>query len=142
MQVSAKKDCWEESEMEKTIIKTEVEIVLTDQDIDDIVACAFDGGITYWCDEVKVIGDYLGECASDQISRGGKVKLYDFEGEEEHILTKEKFIEGFKLYCKTMAIGEITENVNGELKVNTCQVDAEIADEIIQFALFEDVIYG
>ena len=43
------------------------------------MATALDGGITYWCNKAEVIGGYLGEYASDQISRGGKLKLYDYE---------------------------------------------------------------
>ncbi len=39
--------------------------------IDDIMATALEGGITYWCDDAEVVGDYLGEYASEQISRGG-----------------------------------------------------------------------
>jgi len=125
-----------------TVLKVELEVVVTDKDIDDIVCTALEGGITYWCDETKVIGDYLGEHASDQISRGGKLKLYDYEGEAEHILTKEKFFDGVKRYCKTPTACNVLEQIDGQLRIDTCQVDANVADAIIQYALFEDVIYG
>lgn len=121
-------------------LKVQSDIVVTDQDIDDIVACAFEGGITYWCDEAKVIGDYLGEYASDQISRGGKVLLYDYEAEEEHLLTKEKFLDGFKKYAKENM--DIFEHKDGKMVTDTCLVDAAIADMIIQYALFGEVIYA
>lgn len=121
-------------------LKVQLEIVVTDQDIDDIVACAFEGGINYWCDEAKVIGDYLGEYASDQISRGGRIMLYDYEAEAEHLLTKEKFLNGFKKYAKENM--DIFEHRNGKLVTDACLIDAVIADMIIQYAIYGEVIYG
>ena len=52
-------------------IRPENEVKISQQDIDDIMVCALEGGISYWCCEAEVIGEYLGEYASDQISRGG-----------------------------------------------------------------------
>lgn len=45
-----------------------VELILTDGDIDDIMCCALEGGITYWCDCAKVVGEYLGKYGHEQIS--------------------------------------------------------------------------
>ena len=53
--------------------------VISDEDIDEIMSAALDGGITYWCGRAKVVGEYLGEYASEQISRDGVLKLYDIE---------------------------------------------------------------
>ena len=53
--------------------------VISDEDIDEIMSAALAGGITYWCGRAKVVGEYLGEYASEQISRGGVLKLYDIE---------------------------------------------------------------
>lgn len=128
--------------MAENKLRIELEIIVTDQDIDDIVCTAFEGGINYWCDEAEVLGDYLGNYASDQISRGGRVKLYDYEGEEEHILTKEKFLDGIKRYVKNIPDKNAFDVKNGMLKIDTCCVDAAIADEIIQYALFKEVIYA
>lgn len=63
----------------KEIMNIELKVVVNDEDIDDIMAGALEGGINYWCDEAKVVGNYLGEYASEQISRGGQLKLHDFE---------------------------------------------------------------
>lgn len=46
-----------EKEKQVTVSVT-LEIVLTQEDIDDIMCGALEGGITYWCDEAKVVGDY------------------------------------------------------------------------------------
>lgn len=62
--------------------------------IDDIMATALEGGITYWCDDAEVVGDYLGEYASEQISRGGTLKLHDSEEDKTYELTLDKFLVG------------------------------------------------
>ncbi len=58
-------------EQSKDIVKVEMEILLTQEDIDDIMAGALEGGITYWCSKAEVAGEYLGEYGHEQIARGG-----------------------------------------------------------------------
>ena len=55
----------------KYTVRPEIEVNLSQQDIDDIMVTALEGGINYWCRRAKVVGEYLGEATSDQISRGG-----------------------------------------------------------------------
>lgn len=128
--------------MNQEILKVEMEIVVTQEDIDDIMCGALEGGINYWCDEASVIGDYLGEYGSEQISRGGQLKLYDFEEGKYHVLTKEKFMEGLKLYFQKPTSCNILEQIDGKLRLDCCNADALVCDAIIQYALFGDVIYG
>ena len=72
-------------------IKIEMEIEVTDQDIDDIVCTAFEGGINYWCDHVEPVGDLLGDYEHEQIAKDGYLYLYDIEDDEEKwILTKSR----------------------------------------------------
>ena len=49
-------------------VKVELEVNVSQEDIDDIVTIALEGGINYWCRKAEVVGDYLGEYASEQIS--------------------------------------------------------------------------
>lgn len=58
-----------------TILEVSFNVLVTDEDIDDIMVSALEGGINHWCAEAKVQGEYLGEFASDQISRGGTLLL-------------------------------------------------------------------
>lgn len=51
-------------------IKAEISVRISTEDIDDIVTTALEGGICYWCRRAEVKGKYLGEFASEQISRG------------------------------------------------------------------------
>lgn len=116
-------------------------VKVTAQDIDDIVATAFEGGINYWCGEERVVGDYLGEYASDQISRGGEIILTDFEDEEEEYkLTLPKLLKGIKLAIEQDYYTEY-DWVRGN-KLDPCQIDADVADAIIQLALFGEIVYG
>ena len=113
--------------------------VISDEDIDDIMSAAMDGGITYWCGRAEVVGEYLGEYASEQISRGGTLKLYDIEDPKTvYELTLDKFLNGLRLWLENERAFALTEA--GRLDVG--QIDAAAADTIIQYALFCDIVYG
>lgn len=119
-------------------IRPQMKIDVKQQDIDDIMAAALEGGINYWCYKAEVIGDYLGEYASDQISRGGKLKLYDMEGGEKYWLDRDKLLNGLKLFF------EQGYDQNGALDsgtIDAAQIGANDADAIIQLALFGEVLY-
>ena len=127
--------------MEKFNIEINKNIIVTAEDIDDIMCSALEGGITYWCDEAEVVGDYLGEFASEQISKGGKLLLHDAEDMDEvYELTREKLLDGIK-----RAIAEQYYEDYGWVdgnRLDCCQIDAEVADCIVQLALFHDIVFG
>lgn len=91
----------------------------------------------YWCSRAEVVGEYLGEYASEQISKGGELRLYDCESDEVYTLTLDKFLRGLATYISSCC-GFVVEN--GCLDPGA--IDAEGADCIVQYALFGDVIYG
>ncbi len=121
-------------------VRAEIRIELTQENIDDIMVAALEGGITYWCSEASPEGgELLEEYPSEQISRGGTLLLYDFEEEAYRKLDLEKFLKGFKLWVENGGdeYGAIEDG-----KVDCCNIDADCADAIIQYALFGEVIYG
>jgi hypothetical protein len=121
--------------------KAIINYMLTAQDIDDIMVGALEGGINYWCGCAEVVGDYLGEYASEQISRGGTLKLYDIEDEDEvYELTLEKFLNGFKLWIEGGYDNCGALQQDGT--VDCCYIDAACADEIVQLALFGEIVFG
>ena len=132
---------------EKKIVETlfvRRSVNVSEQDIDDILCTAFEGGITYWCDSVRVVGNYLGKYASDQISRGGKLKFhveepFDNEETEWYEMDQEKFLHGLQewLNCSRNSSCGLYEN-----KIDCSQIDAPMADEIIQYTLFDEIIFG
>lgn len=126
-----------EEDMDERFIEVKLDILLTNQDIDDIMCAALEGGINDWCGKAKVVGKYLGDYASDQISRNGVLKLYDGETGEEFELTREKFIKGLIKFLE-----EGRSDLVYQGTIDTCSIDAEDANAIVQYALFDEVIYG
>ena len=119
--------------------KTE-KAVISKEDIDDILSSALEGAsIAYWCNRAEVVEEnYFGEYGHEQISRGGSIRLHDGEENEDYILTLDKFMKGIKLAMED-GYGE-KWFVNG--KLDGCQIDGVMADVIVQFAIFGEVIYG
>lgn len=126
------------TDKEKTFkVRPAIEVELTRQDIDDIMCAALEGGICYWCRKAEVVGDYLGEYAHEQIARGGVLMLHDAESANAWELNREKFLNGVKLYFEQGCHVCVEEN-----RIDTCDVDGNDADCIIQFALFGEVVFG
>ena len=137
----------EKSEMpeKKFEILVQIRAALTQQDIDDIMVSALEGGINYWCRRVVVQGDYLGEYASEQISRGGKLAVWLDEPFEEdktcYLLDLDKFLAGFKLWLEKG--GDSYDAIDySDGSVDCGQIDATCADEIVQYALFGELVFG
>lgn len=112
---------------------------ITSDDIDDIIACALEGGINYWCCCAEVTGKYLGDYASDQISRGGTLILHDAESSDKWELTLDKFLKGMKLAIEH-GIGLSVNLADGSIDIS--EIDAEVADTIVQLGLFGEVMFG
>lgn len=114
---------------------------LSNQDIDDIMSASLDGGITSdWCRKVEVVGDYLGEYASEQISRGGKLKFFIYDEKGKPILTLDKLLNGVKL-ALSQGYGADWFDVDGNFDTSFC-FDAIQGDIVVQFALFGEVVYS
>ena len=128
-----------QSKVTRHSISVVFNFALSDEDIDDIMSAALDGGITYWCGKAEVVGEYLGEYASEQISHGGTLRLYEIEeAEDVYDLTLDKFLMGLRMWIEKERAFQLTRA--GRLDVR--QIDAPAADAIIQYALFCDIVYG
>lgn len=121
-------------------ILTQRTVTLTDQNIDDIMVSALEGGITYWCSKCEVSGKYLGQYASEQISRGGTLVLTDSVEEKKERLNLDLFLKGFGKFIEQGY--DIYNALQPDGTVDTGNIDGERADIIVQLALFGDVIYG
>jgi len=125
----------------KFTVRPQIEVNLTQQDIDDIMVTALEGGINGWCRKAEVVGrKYLGEYASDQISRGGSLMLYDAESSDKWELNLEKFLNGVKLWLQNNDDRYGALGSDGTL--DTREIDGEMADLIVQYALFGEVVFG
>jgi hypothetical protein len=109
--------------------------------IGDVLATAFEGGINYWCSEVRIKNDnwFGGEYASEVVANGGVVELIDFEDENKaYELDLPMIISGIAMAVSEFG-NEITYHNDG------CEVedyDADFADAAVQYAVFGEVIYG
>ena len=109
--------------MNKFTVKT----TITSEDIDNIVDSALYSGISYWCSLAEVGRHIEGvKFMSEEISRGGTLKLTDSEDGKVYLLTRAKILKGVSLY----------NNHDFE------QYDASDSDNIIQLAIFDKIIYG
>ena len=117
-------------------MKTKKGFEITPEEVADLMACALEGGINYWCMKAKVtqqpIEDW--EFASDIIGlTNGILTITDDLGEKQE-LNKEKFLKGVEKTMEHYNYGTVEELMDNH--------DAEVADVIIQFALFDKIIYG
>lgn len=131
-----------------SILNLNFSVLVTTEDIDDIMVSALEGGITYWANRAKVPEEKrVAEWGHEQIARDGELHIhvvepFDQDDTEWYILTKEKFMEGLKRWLEVPGT-ELIPLPHGErLGVDTSQIDGAAADEIIQYALFGEVVYG
>lgn len=118
-------------------------ISVTDENIDDIMVTALEGGINYWCGSaLPKDEDYKGaDYASHAVSKGATLILTDVEDEsEEWELTREKLLEGVSKYLSLNNPADIVDEETGEL--DACMIDADVADCILQLALFNEIVFG
>ena len=122
---------------EKFRVSISLDVDLSQQDIDDIMVAALEGGINYWCREAEVVGEMLGDYAHKQISRGGTLILHDAESSDKWDLTLEKFLRGVELYFAQALSAEL----DGE-DIDPTDFDADAVDCIVQYALFGKLVFG
>lgn len=104
-----------------------VKVTIASEDIDNILADAFYGGITYWCNEIRYDKEPDTEVSamSESLTKGAIIGVYDFEEDEWHQLTLDKVLQAV-----------------ADEQVDFDDYDATTADNVVQRAIFGDVIYG
>lgn len=117
-------------------------VVISKEDIDDIMVSALEGGINYWVDKVEPRCGVEFDFASDVISKGGSIIIHDNEEDATYELTNAKLMQGIRMYAEQPKNSDIFEVIDHELHIDCGMVDAEVADAIIQYALFGEIIYG
>ena len=120
-------------------LKLEFEINVSDEQINALLCAAFNGGINYWCYSANVQGrvkkedndDYLFQLLTKNYPI--ELELHD-EDDKTYVLTKNAFLKGIQRYMfeRSQVYWEGVFNNH----------DAYTADEIIQYAVFDKVIYG
>jgi len=111
-----------------------------DEDLNDLVSTALEGGINYWCGEAKVKEGSMSEkdydeiqFTSDAVSKGGTLILFDAESDDTWELDRDKLLKGIEMYCEkhNVAPSDLMD-----------MYDANDADTIVQYALFNELIFS
>lgn len=125
------------------------DLLITKEDIDDIMCSALEGGICYWCWKAEVVENkYYGEYAHEQISNLGSLRIYLIEDNNvsephQYVLTFGKFLRGIKLYLAEQNLDKVLEldYVYNKYRISPTYMDGNMADEIVQNALFGELVY-
>ncbi len=116
------------------------------------------GGTGHWvsqmlCADWLLSPDYLsrgetrpGTADHDIIKKfldGREITVRDSIGGKSHILTTTKLMDGIRAYLQesTPPDGDFLEWVDHELRVDTSYITDEIADSIVQYAIFNRIVY-
>lgn len=126
--------------MDEFTVEFKMDLLVTGQDIEDIMCAALEGGITHWCNNVESIENKCDGDASKQIRYGAKLKLYDAESNDTWILSRDMLLSGIKLWAEFG--GDPRNAIRGNGTLDTDKIDAEIADTIIQYSVFGEVIFA
>lgn len=126
----------------ETAITIQIEKKITYDDLENILVTALEGGINYWAGIENQLPDWndkpkdmpLSQYALEILISGKTIKFFDTlnsDNDIDWILTLEKLLNGIKLNC---------QNRPDDCDINNG--DALTADCIIQYALFNNIIYG
>ena len=124
------------------IINRRLEI--SDELIEDILCSAFEGGITYWANNISCedkkdmekVGGYKSEYLTKTKKKDAKLIIWTVDDEKPKI-TKKSIIDALQKmdtpeYKYTKALSRILEQT----------YDADDADIVVQTACFGEVVYG
>lgn len=129
-----------EFDSEKVVGTAQVEIPLTAKDINTIMVTAIEGGIGYWAVLDNTTPDfknkpsdtYTSEWVTQLLIDGKTVEFYDVEDEDERwTLDLTKLIKGYAQNFKERPHDNSLEDG-----------DATTSDCIIQYALFNKIVFG
>ena len=125
------------------IINRRIEI--SDELIEYILCSAFEGGITYWANNVsckdnkdmKKVGGWKHEYLTRTKKKDAVMYIHESETGEKYPITKKSIIDALQKmdspeYKYTKALGRILDET----------YDADDADIVVQTACFGEVIYG
>ena len=108
----------------------QVPIRVEDEDLEDILESAFISA-KYWLYDENI--EYI-----DKFTYKFKVPITDDDSElEEYTLDKDKLLEGLTQYISEYGIASLEDG-----RINTCVLDNCDCELILQYALFEEQVFG
>ena len=127
---------------EMNIINIKREI--PDELIEHLLCCAFEGGITYWANNVscednkdmKKVGGWKHEYLTKTKKKDAVMYIHDTESEEKYPITKKSIIDALQKMDNFNNYRQVLDRILNET------YDADDADTMVQIACFKEVIYG
>lgn len=105
----------------------EIKIIrqVTDEQINDVMTTALEGGINYWCDKATTSSDLEDTYLSEILTKGSTISLHDAEEDKWYALTLHNLIKAME-----------------KIGFNFDDYDSMDVDCVVQEAIFGEVIYG
>ena len=127
---------------EMNIINIRKEI--PDELIEHVLCCAFEGGITYWANNVscednkdmKKVGGWKHEYLTKTKKKDAVMYIHDTESEEKYPITKKSIIDALQKMDNFNNYRQALDRILNET------YDADDADIMVQIACFKEVVYG
>lgn len=120
-------------ELAQQEVTLEIKKNITNEDIEDILIGAFEGGINYWCCSVSPKEGWNDSNKDkdiyDILFENGTLILEDIETDDTWELDLEKVKKGISMYIR-------------DYKADIDEFDGESYDCIIQYALFDEIVFG
>jgi len=129
------------------LITIQQDVVITVEDLMDIMDAA-GYGINGWADAILHVGEWLGDDTCEHLANGGKVKICLREpiekgGKRSYEMDKEMLLKGIKMYLDDDDKPyEILYNNGVRTEIDTGDVDAVVADMMVQYALFGEIVFA
>ena len=120
-------------------------VEISDKLIEDILCTAFEGGITYWANNVscedkedmKKVGGWKHEYLTKTKKKDAVMYIHDIYDGAKHPITKKSIIDALqKMDYKENGCTKALQRILNE------QYDSDDADLMVQMACFGKVIYG
>lgn len=118
--------------------QVQMPVSITRQDMEDIMACAFEGGVNYWCNTIDYNAGQRAKCGElgFYAPKGFEIVLHDTEDDSEFEthLTEATLLAGIQKWATWME--ERGQNVDFN------DIDADAADLIFQFAVLGEITFA
>ncbi len=147
------------------ILKPTIQVKITKEDVLGIICSAVNGGVGYWAAVSADDNDYseakkhlveqgvnlkdicFEEVFAQILFDGKSLEITDIENGKIYLLSLEKLFIGLRKAIEEGYYSHYNWFVPegdgfGEWQLNCCQVDAAVADIIVQFSLFGEVLFG
>lgn len=119
------------------MIQIKIPFNITDEFIEDVMTTALEGGCNYWIEDVRNTNpNPKSEYFSTSLAEGDTLIITDSETCEEHAIDKYSFVEGYKRYIERRV------KLGLDFYTDPCDIDSGEADDILQLAVFKEIIFG